>query len=304
MLWIGTSGGLSRYRDGLFTTFGPPRASSTTWCSRSSRTGRASSGWAETGGSRGSPSRAGGGGRGARRPRAPSSPTAGPTACERRVQRGRPARELAGQGRRLYFPTAQGLVVVDPAHMPRNTVPRPCRSRRWWWTANPRGLRDPARPAALRVPLHRPELPRSAQGAVPLPPRGVRPRVDRGGIAAHRLLHAPAPRRLHLPGEGLQQRRGLERGGRRPPGRGPAVLLGDRRFGPWSRWASSARGGPPTPSGCAASSTRVANSKAWWRRAPATSSWRRSAPRRRGRRPSASAWRRSGRSEIAQEADR
>ncbi|HEY6548121.1 MAG TPA: ATP-binding protein, partial [Vicinamibacteria bacterium] len=126
VLWIGTSGGLTRYRDGAFTTFGPRQGliddvvfsvledgKGDFWLGGNrgiSRVSRAdlekvAAGQIEKGGAviygRADGMRS--------------------DECSGLAQ---PASWRGGDGR-LYFPTAKGVVVVNPAHMPSNVVPPP-----------------------------------------------------------------------------------------------------------------------------------------------------------------------------------
>ncbi len=96
----------------------------------------------------------------------------------------------------LWFATPKGLVEVDPAHFPVNTVPPPVALERFAVDDVDQALRaagsfvaDSSRACAFPVRLRGTELYRAAEGALPLYAGGLRPRLDRGRRAPHRLLH-------------------------------------------------------------------------------------------------------------------
>ena len=86
--------------------------------------------------------------------------------------------------------------------------------------------RGRARGAPRRVPLHRPQPAGPPARALPLSAGGRRPGLA-GGPSALGRLHEPAPRPVHLSGDGEQQRRGLERHACLARPRCPALLLPD-----------------------------------------------------------------------------
>ncbi len=126
VLWIGTSGGLTRYRDGAFTTFGPRQGLIDDVVFSVLQDGKGDF-W--LGGNRGI----------SRVSRAElEKVAAGQMEKVGAVIYGRAdgmrsdecsglAQPASWRGRdgRLYFPTAKGVVVVNPDHMPRNQVPPP-----------------------------------------------------------------------------------------------------------------------------------------------------------------------------------
>lgn len=126
VLWIGTSGGLSRYKDGLITSFGARQGLVDDVVFSLVEDG---AGFFWLGGNRGI-SRVSRAdleevARGAR-PRVAVT-TYGRADGMRSDECSGIAQPAAWRGHdgRLYFPTAKGVVIVDPAHMPRNTVPPP-----------------------------------------------------------------------------------------------------------------------------------------------------------------------------------
>lgn len=125
-IWIGTSGGLSRYRDGLLTTLGPAQGLIDDVVFSVLEDG-AGDFW--LGGNRGisrvSRAELEEVAKGAR-PRA-NVLIYGRADGMRSDECSGVAQPASWRGRdgRLYFPTAKGVVVVDPARMPRNTVPPP-----------------------------------------------------------------------------------------------------------------------------------------------------------------------------------
>ena len=126
VLWIGTSGGLSRYADGIITSFGAHQGLTDDvvfslvedeagffWLGGNrgiSRVSRADLEEVARG----------------LRPRIAVT-TYGRADGMRSDECSGISQPASWRGRdgRLYFPTAKGLVVVNPAHMPRNTVPPP-----------------------------------------------------------------------------------------------------------------------------------------------------------------------------------
>ena len=125
-LWIGTSGGLSRYQDGRITSFGARQGLTDDVVFSLVEDG---AGFFWLGGNRGI----------SRVSRADleevvrgehpriSVTTYGRADGMRSDECSGIAQPASWRGRdgRLYFPTAKGLVVVNPAHMPRNAVPPP-----------------------------------------------------------------------------------------------------------------------------------------------------------------------------------
>ena len=126
VLWIGTSGGLSRYQDGLITSFGAHQGLIDDVVFSLVEDG---TGFFWLGGNRGI-SRVSRAdleevARGTRKHL--SVTTYGRADGMRSDECSGIAQPASWRGKdgRLYFPTAKGLVVVNPAHMPRNTVPPP-----------------------------------------------------------------------------------------------------------------------------------------------------------------------------------
>ena len=117
----------------------------------------------------------------------------------------------------LWFATPKGLVEVDPAHFPVNAVPPPVALERFTVDDVAQPLRaaglsvaSSGRSCPLRIRLRGAELYRAAKGALSLHARGLRPWLDRGRRAAHRLLHQHSAGQLHVSRAGGQQRRALE----------------------------------------------------------------------------------------------
>ena len=126
VLWIGTSDGLSRYEDGLITSFGARQGLADDVVFSLVDDG---AGFFWLGGNRGI-SRVSRNDleevRRGTRPRVAVT-TYGRADGMRSDECSGIAQPSSWRGRdgRLYFPTAKGLVVVNPAHMPSNTVPPP-----------------------------------------------------------------------------------------------------------------------------------------------------------------------------------
>ena len=231
-LWIGTSGGLSCYRDGQVPQLHSPRGLLDEVVFRDTR-GRRGEFLAQRQQGRlpGGPAGAGGAGPGG-------------DACglahrlrhrgrdeEQRVQRhGQPRgleeRATAGSGSR---PPA-AIVVIDPARIaPQPRAAARARSSGWWWTGSPSRPGRSSGKAALRLRVHRAQLPRPAQACASS--TGSRGTTRTGWRRARqRTAHYTRlpPGRYTFRVAGEQPRRGVERRGRRPHRHPAPVLLADR----------------------------------------------------------------------------
>jgi len=119
----------------------------------------------------------------------------------------------------IYGLPRQRAGQVDPAHFPVNTVPTAGRAGalyRGRCAPNPtwsrRVVKIPPGMCTFSSTL-RTELYRAAKGALSLQAGGLRPQLDRGRHAPHRLLQPTFLRPLHLPRAGGQQRRPLDTAG-------------------------------------------------------------------------------------------
>ena len=128
-----------------------------------------------------------------------------------------PSLGLALRDGHLWFATPKGLVEVDPAHFPVNTVPAAGGLERF-------AVDDVAQPltrrtASIEIPAGHVHFEFDYAGLSFIAPQKVRyrymlegfdKRLDRGRSAPHRLLHQHSAGPLHLSRAGGQQRRPVE----------------------------------------------------------------------------------------------
>ena len=136
---------------------------------------------------------------------------------------------------RLWFPTQDGVVVVDPAHVRRDQRAPPlvveqvvAGGRR----ASPGARLDRARARSARHAdrVHRAHLPRADERPLPLPARSVRRELGRRGQPPHGVLHEGAAGPLHVPRRGERRRRRVVRAGHQARGARRPAVLGDGRL--------------------------------------------------------------------------
>ncbi len=133
---------------------------------------------------------------------------------------------------RVWFPMVVGIDVVDPKRVTRNTLPPPVHIESVSIDQRAFQVTRPAEAAPGRGDLvfHYAGLSFLAPEKVRfrVPPRGVRRGLDRRRRSPERLLQQHSSRAVHLPGEGGQQRRSLERHGRELRDLPRAPLLPER----------------------------------------------------------------------------
>ena len=126
-----------------------------------------------------------------------------------------PAGMVARDGR-LWLPSIKGVVVVDPARLTRNAVPPPVVIEQVLVDRRRAGSAA-SRPTCRRVAARsRSSTPRSASPrrracASAISSIGFDPDWVDAGESPHGVLHEHSARPLHLPGQGRQQRRRVER---------------------------------------------------------------------------------------------
>ena len=133
---------------------------------------------------------------------------------------------------RLWFPTQDGVVVVDPAKVRRDPLAPPLVVEQV--VAGGTALRPERdsialapRPARRADRVHRAHLPRADERPLPLPARSVRRTLGRRGQPPHGLLHEGATGSIHLPRRGERRRRRLVRAGNHAHGASRPEGLGD-----------------------------------------------------------------------------
>ena len=144
---------------------------------------------------------------------------------------GRQPASLTDKDGRFWFPTQDGVVVIEPGNERANDPAAvgghrvgDDRAR----TGRHRRRPDrPARPRERRDQLRRHQPDQVGSDPLPLPARGTRRRLGRRRHAPHRLLLLPAAGPLPVRRHRRQQRRRLEPDGRQPGRRLPALLLPD-----------------------------------------------------------------------------
>ena len=114
---------------------------------------------------------------------------------------------------RLWFATAKGVSVVDPAHVSVDEAGAAGADRALTVDGGPGRPGGEFPPGRGEVTIEYTALRFAAakQAALPLSPGGLRRGLGRGGRPPHRVLQQPAARRLPLRGHGQQPRRPVER---------------------------------------------------------------------------------------------
>ena len=116
---------------------------------------------------------------------------------------------------RIWFPSSQGAVMIDPTNLHVNPTPplvylRQLRANGNELKAGP-GRRRPARPGRSGISICRHKFGGAGAGAVPVSVGRLRPRLGGGGHEPVRRLCESEAGGIQIPGERLQCRRRLER---------------------------------------------------------------------------------------------
>ena len=144
----------------------------------------------------------------------PSTPRS--TVCRRASStaarpRRRASRATDGSG----CPRSKASSSSIPARLTRNALPPPVVIEQVLANRRVAGARRRSRRGAgrrrARDPVHRAQLRGAGARALSLSARGLRPRLGRRGQSPHGVLHQHAAGPLHVPREGRQQRRRVER---------------------------------------------------------------------------------------------
>ena len=125
-----------------------------------------------------------------------------------------------GPDGRLWFPTQDGVVVVDPAKVRRDQLAPPLVVEQvvaGGRSASPGARLDRARarPARRADRVHGAHVPRAGERPLPLPARSVRRGLGRRGKPPHGVLHEGAAGAIHVPRRGERRRRRVVRAGNR-----------------------------------------------------------------------------------------